>query len=250
VAWLTAHEHRDRKYGHVYRYHPRSGAHSVALCTFILEDLAERCRVLREHAKQGRIAYGINVVHVWPNGKRKTIDLAVGTPAHLAPAGGTVAGIARATAFTQVLISCEAKTVMTEHNKSQPRIFDELSSSREIVHQGRQDALAAGITVVNISESFVSPLRQKSRRKIVVTRHRQPHVAEAMLMHLRGLPIREQVGKVGFDAYCSFVVSCDNLTGARLWTDTPAPQPGDPDHYDSFVARIASCYAERFGVVP
>jgi hypothetical protein len=51
---------------------------------------------------------------------------------------------------------------MTEHGKSQPRVYDELSSSHEIVHQGRQDAIAAGITVVNVAPRFISPLRQRA----------------------------------------------------------------------------------------
>src|SRR3989304_1883931 len=90
----------------------------------------------------------------------------------------------------RVLIACEAKTVMTEHGKSQPRVFDELGSSHEIVHQGDRQAIAAGITVVNIASTFVSPLRQKSK-KLHVSQHKQPHAAERMVSHLRGLPIRK-----------------------------------------------------------
>jgi hypothetical protein len=31
-----------------------------------------------------------------------------------------------------------------------------------------------------------------------------------------------------------------------LHTDAPAPQLGDRDHYESFVARIAKAYTDRF----
>lgn len=250
TQWLAHHEHRDPKYGHIYKYHPRSDAHSIALCTFILEDLLKECRVLREQAALGKIAYGINIRHVWPSGKRKSIDLALGQPKLLGTPPEEIHGVQKASEFSQVLVSCEAKTVMTEHKKSQPRVFDELASSHEIVHQGRQDAIAAGITVVNIAKTFVSPLRQKSRKKTIVTNHRQPKVAEAMVRHLRGLPIREEIGQVGFDAYCTFVVACNNLIGAHLWTSPPAPQPGEPDHYNTFVTRIALCYSKRFSALP
>jgi hypothetical protein len=248
VAWLTTHEHVDRRFGHIYKYHPRSDAHSVALCTFILEDLLAESNMLRVDAAAGKVAYGINVEHTWPNGKKKTIDLALGRPRTSEVVANDTLGIGITDLFEQVFVSCEAKTVMTEHKKSQPRVFDELSSSHEIVHQGAQDAIAAGITVLNIATSFVSPLRQTSKESLVITKHRQPDVAASMVKHLRGLPIRTSTGQVGFDAYCTVVVENDNQGETRLYTDRPAPQPGDPDHYDTFVKRIANFYAERFAV--
>jgi len=246
AAWLAVHEHRDRRFRHLYRYHPRSDAHSKALCVFILEDLLLRCRVLSEQGARDEIAYGINLPHVWPNGKRKTIDLAVGVPGVLARDLGNVPGIRKAASLARVFMSCEQKTVMTEHGKSEPCLFDELGSSHEIVHQGSTGAIAAGITVVNIADTFASPLRQASRGKLKVSKHKQPQVTESIVQHLRGLPIRDQVGQVGFDAYCTLVVECDNLTSAALWTAPPAPQPGDRDHCDSFMERIARFYSERF----
>jgi hypothetical protein len=242
--WLTNHEHKDPKYGWVYHYHSRSDAHSIALCTLILEDLLLACPVLREQSLGDKIVYGINARHTFPNGKKKTLDLAIGTTKE----------IKQPTRFAhtiypgevdRVLISCEAKTVMTEHGKSQPRVFDELGSSHQIVHQGDHDAIAAGVTVVNIATTFVSPLRQKGG-ELQVSEHKQPHAAERMVNHLRGLPIRESVDAVGFDAYATIVVDCDNQGPAFLWTDPPAPQPGDRDHYESFIARLAVAYAARF----
>ena len=81
AAWLTAHEHRDTLYGWVYRYHSRSDAHSVALCKLMLRDLVEACHPLRDHALADRVVYGINAKHTFPNGKKKTLDLAISTPA-------------------------------------------------------------------------------------------------------------------------------------------------------------------------
>jgi hypothetical protein len=138
---------------------------------------------------------------------------------------------------------------MTERGKSQPRVFDELGSSHEIVHQGDREAIAAGVTVVNIAKTFVSPLRQR-RRKLHVSEHKQPHAAQRMIDHLRGLPIRDAIDGVGFDAYATIVVDCDNRGPATLWTDPPAPQPGERDHYNTFVTRIGTAYASRFGTTP
>ena len=244
AEWLSAHEHKDPRYGWVYNYHSRSDAHSIALCTLILDDVLTACPVLTSQALRDQVVYGINAKHVFPNGKKKTLDLAI----------GTTKAIKQTERFAQtiypgqidrVLVSCEAKTVMTEHGKSQPRVFDELGSSHEIVHQGDREAIAAGVTVVNIATTFVSPLRQKGG-ELYVSKHKQPHAAERMVRHLRGLPIRDSFDIAGFDAYATIVVNCDNQGQATLWTDPPAPQPGDRDYYEAFIIRIADAYTNRF----
>jgi len=241
VEWMSAHEHKDRVFGYVYRYHGRSDAHSKALCNFIMDDLLERCPALREQVERHTVVWETNARFVFPQTrKQKTLDLAIGPPA-AGPIGVPVLPLA------DIFVSCEAKTVMTEHGKAQPRIFDELNSSHEIVHQGNPKAIAAGITIVNIAKTFVSPLRQKRRRKSpVVSIHKQPEVTQRMVAHLRGLPMRKEVGQVGFDAYASIVVECDNVGPAVLWTEPPSPQPGDKDHYETLITRIARFYTERF----
>lgn len=248
VAWLSANDHVDKRFGHVYRYHSRSDAHSIALCREILTDILEACPVLKRQAAVGQTGYRINAKITSPlTRKTKTLDLAIGLPTGRAPlvleSGET---IARAE-IDELLFSCEAKTVMTEHSKSKPRVYDELSSSHEIIHQGWPEAIATGVTVVNIADMFVSPLRQNSKRKLHKTQHRQPRAAEGMIHHLRGLPLREKAGTVGFEAYSTIVVECDNTSrDVRLWRDPPAPQPGDSDHHENFIARIARFYSERF----
>jgi hypothetical protein len=246
AAWLDKHQHVDRRFGHVYRYHSRSDAHSIALCEEIIVDLLKSCQPLREQAALGLVVYGINYEYRFSSGKRKTLDLAIGTAVDpLPPAGGAAI---RQAAIHDLLISCEAKTVMTEHGKSKPRVYDELSSSHEIVHQGRPEAIATGVTVVNIAKCFVSPLRQKEGNALHVSEHKQPSAAAGMVKHLHALPVRDAVGTVGFDAYASIVIDCENLPKrpVSLCTAPPAPQPGDHDHYDTFVERVSRFYAERF----
>ncbi len=241
AEWMSAHAHKDRRLGYVYRYHSRSDAHSKALCQFILDDLRANCPVLQRQLAEHVVVWETNLRCTFPRtGKQKTLDLAVGPPA-AGPIGIPVP------LLDEIFIACEEKTVMTEHGKAQPRIFDELSSSHEIVHQGDAKTIAAGITVVNIADTFVSPLRQtKDQRDLVVSTHKQPDVTERMVRHLRGLRIRDGIGQVGFDAYATIVINCDNRGPATLWTAPPAPQPGDPDHYETFIARIARFYTERF----
>ena len=79
AAWMNAYRHTDRRFGHTYRYHSRSDAHSVALCTEVLRDLLEACPALRSQAERGEVVYGINTLLTWPStGKAKTLDLALG----------------------------------------------------------------------------------------------------------------------------------------------------------------------------
>lgn len=227
-----------------------------------MRDLLTSCQLLREQASRGEAAYGINVKHIWKTtGKAKALDLAVGVPdkPELPEAPNEICQVKNAkgksgevlfvgqNALSRLLIACEAKAVMTEHSKSQPRLFDELSSSHEIVHQGDQETIATGIVMVNIAPSFVSPLRQRDASRLHYSVHDQPRVAARMIQHLRGLRIRDHVGQVGFDAFCTFVVDTDNQAGCVLHTESPAPQPGDPDHYDTFIQRITRFYTERFG---
>lgn len=191
-----------------------------------------------------QIIWDTNVRFQFPRSlKAKTLDLAIGLPVTDGDnTGGSVSHKMR-----DVLVACEAKSVMTEHGKSQPRVFDELNSSHGIVHAGREDSIAAGVTVVNIAETFASPLRQTAgRRDLLISQHNQPEVAEKMVRHLRGLPVRERTGDVGFDAYATIVIDCDNLGPATLWTSLPAPQSGDADYYATFVQRIVRFYGERF----
>lgn len=228
--WLGKHEHTDGL-GYTYQYHPRSDAHSKALAEFIWQDWFDACPEIREDSEAGLIRHAINYPHTWPTThKPKTIDLAV-----------------LKTDTSEVLISCELKAVMTEHGKSQPRVFDELQSSHDIVHRGDQTALALGVATVNIARTFVSPLRQRQRfpAPLVVTEHRQPYVTVSMVRHLRGLPQRDTTTGTGFDAFCTFLVDCDNQGAVSLWTGEPAPQPGDADHYGTFLTRVCRAYTAQ-----
>jgi hypothetical protein len=256
VGWLKTYRKKDTQ-GFIYQYHSRSDAHSKKLAELIWEDIIASCPKVSEDTTRGRLTHRINFKYQWPgSGKTKAIDLAVGPPGH--------AGLG------EVQISCEIKAVMTEHKKSQPRLFDELQSSYRIVNNGSPRAIAAGITFVNIAKTFVSPLRQTAGQAVEITEHNQPAVTASMVAHLRGLPLREKFypevdrtvrdapttewparvaespQESGFDAYCTFVVDCDNQGAAALWTTAPAPQPGDLDHYETFLRRICQEYTRRF----
>ena len=142
----------------------------------------------------------------------------------------------------ELRVSCEAKQCMTEHGKTEPRIFDELSSSHEIVLQGDTRAIAAGVVVVNIAPRYASPTRQTTRRgPLVFTSHRQPEVTANMVGHLRGLKMRDDPGEVGFDAFATIVI--DSTTSGRAFTQVARPATGRPHHYATSIERISRAYA-------
>jgi len=252
VQWMSGYKHRDPLTGFTYQYHPRSDSHSKILCKAVLKDLLDACPTLASQAKEREVVYGINVEVESPvTGKRKTLDLAIGLPSEEPRLVDDARPPIQEAKIGRVLLSCEAKSVMTEHSKSKPRVYDELNSSHDIVHQGWPDAIATGIAVVNIAATFVSPLRQRVGLALHITRHTQPKAATEMVKHLRGLRIRQKVGDYGFDAYACLVVECNNeCAEVRLWSEAPAPQPTEPDHYGNFLRRASRCWQERFSTLP
>ena len=119
-----------------------------------------------------------------------------------------------------------------------------LDSFHQFVHRYDPDTVAAGLTVVNIAERFKSPLRPE----ISIHRNVRALVQETMAL-LRSLPQRSARGEgPGLEATGAIVVSHDNINNDRteLILTPPAPQVGDPLHYDSFLRRICDSYTQRW----
>jgi hypothetical protein len=223
-------------------YHPRSNAHGKALCEFVLDDLLTTCPRLARHAADGQIVYDVQR-KVMVGSSEWNIDLVLGPP----PAGlkGEVAarGIQRISPAT-IRIAIEAKTVMTEHGKARRNRQRDLDSFHQFVHRYDPDVIAAGLTVVNIAETFKSPLR------LEVSLHRNVRaLVQETVALLRALPVRSGSHDApGLEANAAIVVSHDNvnLRNTRLTVAPPAPQVGDPLHYDAFLRRICDRYMQRW----
>jgi len=134
VDWMSANTQLNKSNGRSYRYHPRTDTHSKALCRFVVDDLLATCPQIAEDAGRGLLVYNVNEVMVNPQdpNQQKTVDLALGPPASPLAAGLSLGRIAQAE-VAQVRFAVEAKSAMTEHIKSKPRLFDELNSSHLIV---------------------------------------------------------------------------------------------------------------------
>jgi len=247
-AWMTNNVQTCSKTQREYRYHPRSDAHSIAICVFVAADLLHGSAEIRAAARKENFAFAINSEFRFSDGKAKALDLAGGIAAPETISTENDVGIPITKApLTELRIACEAKAVMTEHVKSEPRVFSELNDSHQIAHRA-PNCIASGIVVVNAAKRFLSPLRNniKGQRKLEWTSHTQLHVTERMVQHLRGLPRSTESSPAGFDAFGVFVASCDNIGKATLVERSPAPQGGNRDHYDSFIEDIVKLYRVRF----
>jgi hypothetical protein len=223
-------------------YHPRSNVHGKILCDLVLADLLAICPQIAEDAAAGRLVYETQR-KIIVAGSEWNIDLVLGPPP-IAPAkAATTTEIQKAPPAT-IRIAIEAKTVMTEHGKARRNRQRDLDSFHQFIHRYDPNSIAAALTVVNIAERFKSPLRPA----ISLHRNVKSLVQETMSL-LRSLP--QSSGRSdtpGLEANGAIVVSHDNIdAGAtRLVVAPPAPQVGDPLHYDSFLRRICDSYTQRW----
>ncbi len=261
--------------GAMYQYHSRSDHHSKVTCWAIAFDLLSTSGLLRKHVDEGKVTIGINhTMSDFNLNKKKDLDLVIARPSEQqvgVPLGVSLGDLAmryqvrltpdQRAAFDQlpvvrsapvgsVLVALEAKACMTEHGKAGPRLFDELNSSQRTVHGAADHAVAVGLAMVNIAPTFVSPGRQSVHSEQVVTRHRQPEAAALVIDRLEDLPRRSTPGTDGFDALGIMVVDLRNDgSPVTIWTNPPAPGPGDVHTYEAMVMRAASLYDYRFGTI-
>lgn len=257
---------------HTWQYHSRSDRHSTVACWAILFDLLCECRLLREHVAEGAVAFGINhEMRDFKQNRKKNLDLVLCTPGEGDPGRKTFRGLVddyqiylddRETAILRELpeilqmpvgtvqLALEAKACMTEHMKARPRLFDELNSSHQCIHGASDLTIAAGVVMVNVAESFVSPGRNKfdpGSQDLDVSKHRQPHVTEKVIEKVTQLPRRAGVGEEGYDALSIMVVECRNdLSPVTVVAEPPAPGAGDLFSYPAMIKRLAHLYQARF----
>jgi hypothetical protein len=224
-------------------YHPRSNKHSNALLEFLLQDLIKVCPRLGTDAAEGNIVYELNG-RVRVGTSEWNADLLLGPPVTPPRTDEARSPIHRAQPAT-FRIACEAKSIMTEHHKAQRNRQRDLDAFHHFMHRYDQNLIVAGVTVINISAAFRSPLRSSA------TRHRNPKnlVRDAVEL-LRALPLRSNPANgPGLEANCIIVIDYDNSTSrsaSSVFTAAPAPQAGDPLHWDSFVRRICDLYTQRW----
>ena len=265
-------------HGNSWQYHSRSDHHSKIACWGLLFDLLRHCPLLRDHARKGLVGYGLNhEMRDFRTSRKKNLDLVICRPRNAewggAPAptfadqadeiGAVMDADSRRELATlptvaelpvgAVHIALEAKACMTAFSKAKPRLFDELNSSHAAIHGNSPHTIAAGLAMVNMADTFISPGRNDfdmRERAAVVTRHRQPRNAAEIVSKLRELPRRSRAGEEGYDAFGIIVVRCRNDGSAvELIGAPPAPQLGETDHYEMTVHRLAQLYQQKYHAI-
>lgn len=258
------------------QYHPRSDHHSKVSCWCIAFDLLLTSSLLRSHVSQGKVCIGVNHEMIdFKSSRKKVLDLVIGRPSHdgAEPEGKvlTLADVGRNIGVRltaeqceefsalptvakrpvgPVLVALEAKAAATEHGKAESRMFDELNSSQATVHGAADQAIAVGLAIVNIADTFFSPLRIYPEDGPPYSVHDQPEVSASLIAKLRQLPRRSGPGSEGFDALGIMLIELHNDgTPVKLYNDLPAPQPDDSDTYAAMVLRAASLYDYRFSAL-
>lgn len=264
---------RKDSLGNRWQYHSRSDHHSKVACWGVIFDLLRTTPLLQKHVEKGVVYFGINhEMRDFVHDRKKNLDLVLCTPSSVGAAQPpvTLSSIAAEysidlTASEQselvalpvllrapvgsVLMALEAKACMTAHQRALPRLYDELNSSHLTIHGATDQAIAAGFTMVNISDHYLSPDMNKSNRisDPKWSKHQQPRDAQLAIDKIRQLPKRSRTGDTGYDALSIVIVNCANDgSPVELVTEAPAPQLGDIYHYASMIDRLGHIYATRF----
>ncbi|MCZ7659211.1 MAG: hypothetical protein M5U07_15765 [Xanthobacteraceae bacterium] len=266
------------KYGNAWQYHPRSDRHSKIACWSVMFDLLRDCPLLRKHIVDGKVAFGINhPMRDFAQNREKNLDLVICrafktgakkigrrgisnfremvdpytvvlTPKEKADLAA-LPNVPLAEPAT-VLVAIEAKACMTEFGKARPRLYDELNSSHLTIHGDTNNAVAAGLAMVNIASNFVSPTRNHwtlGTQPTEINHHDQPADAKSAIDKILQLKRRSRPSEEGFDAIGVLVVDCANDGSTiRLHRGPPAPRSTDFHHYEQFVSRLSHIYATRF----
>lgn len=226
-------------------YHPRSNKHSDALSRAILIDLMRNCPKIAADGKADRLVFKMN--HNVKFGRVTwNTDLAIGppSPGGISKSATRIEGMAKAVPVT-VRMAVEHKAIMTEHGKARLNRQRDLEAHHAHVHDNDDNAIAAGVFIINSSPTFRSPLRGVG----VMTEHADPVSLVTMCINaLQDVTLSRRVGEAGLDAKCALVVNLDNihLDAAVYMEKPPAPLPGEPLHWDSFIARLCDLYQRRF----
>lgn len=264
--------------GNAWQYHPRSDRHSKIACWALMFDLLRESELLRRHVATGKVSIGINhEMRDFARNRAKNLDLVV------CRAAGSATGIRKSQTFADlvvpytivlseeerlwlsglpqaplaqpatVLVALEAKACMTEFGKARPRLYDELNSSHLTIHGDTDEAIAAGFSLINAAETFVSPIRNPwplGSHPTVVSHHKQPKDIRSVAAKLAELPRRARPGEAGFDAFAIGLINCAN-DGGRVTVVRGEAGEYYPAIYDysQTIGRLAHLYATRFSSI-
>ena len=243
VDWLN--QPREWAYEKNVPYHPRSNRHGSAQCEFFIDDLLAESDSIASAAAAGELVYQEDYDVGDPRGLGWNVDLVLGPPSGETrrPIDGEIAQRTPG----KVWLACDAKSIMTEHQKARRNRQRDINSFADIMHTHHEEALSCGILLLNIADTFDSPTREPDD----ITEHSN---IERIIREIIGLfnSINRSGGEISanLDGLGAVVIEHTNLVDhigdTRLVTEPPAPQLGDRTHYRTYVQQMADLIQERF----
>jgi hypothetical protein len=231
-------------------FNPRGQGHSDALTAAIIRDLHDSCPPFGAALDSGAIEWRPNV---GLTGKRHNSPVLADDDedGEIEPnidgvalrAGGLLAPTSN---LVPVPLTIENKTIMTAHGKARTNRYNDARAYATHVHAASPDTVAAFTIVINTALKYRNP--DAFARNAKVSGTNPAAAAKATIDLFRGMRIRtDPTQKVGWcEAAFILVIDYDGETPtARLVTDPPAPQPGEPFSYEWFLERLCEQFKAR-----
>ncbi len=213
-------------------FNPRGQSHSNALCEYIDADLRRSLPPLAQDIAAHRIDFGLNL-DVPPGGGPRSRNIDMGYR------GTTPSG--------DVVMAVENKSIMTAHGRARKNRLGDLTAYCMHLHEFHKEAVAGFTIVINAAPEYKNPdeFSEVAKHKAIL----KPKELEGTVDLFRRVPLRRTPADPGDlpEALAIIVVEYDGRNRARLTTNPPAPQPGDTNHYETFLQMMSERYAERSG---
>ena len=218
VSWINQH----------LGFNPRSQANSNALCDFVIADLRRSSPLVASDLNAKRLATVLNA-DIRTRVASRNVDLVFLEPDS-----------------SIVRVAVENKTIMTAHGKARWNRYGDLIAYCNHVHNHRSDCIAAAIVIINRSPAYENP--DAFARGLQRPRFDMNKVVKDTVKIFADIPLRASADEPNDqpEALATIVVDYDGQHPAKLVTDELSPQPGTPNHYKSFIARVCELYRVRF----
>jgi hypothetical protein len=231
-------------------------------------DALLECDVLRAHAEQGRLDFGINYAMIGPITKTLDLVLTRVPPTRTDRKRQSFASLVDAwhielddddrrqlTALpsisrdegeeaVEVVVALEAKACMTEHVKALPRLHAEILATGYLAKRSMPRCIAVSYTLVNAAACFKPPSGAGLKQNV----HTQPgDTTRVMDMLAQAVPLaRDMHGLLGYDVVGATAIDCRNDGSAVAVVDS-LPVRDSHIRYDRMIRQLCSEYRARAG---
>jgi hypothetical protein len=223
-------------------YDSRSNKHSNALALAVLDDLISSCPAIAAQGAAGALVYQLNMKLRF-GASDWNVDFVLGQPGTpTAPPDGRIA--TQTPSF--VRLALEIKSVMGSHRNAIQNRKRDFEAHHEHVHNYNRRSVAAGLLVLNANSRFESSVRTSPVRPSAPEVHAR--TLDFCVHQMRSVTSSGGANHYGMDAKGLILLNLLNKSGAGTTyvVAAPAPQPGDPLHYDSFIRKLCEEYTARF----